>query len=145
MATIEFRLQTEELGGGEEVTVIPYIGGVSLINLARRVEAVPAAAEGNSHLAGAYAGLVIGDEPWWEWYSGQNPRSWFDDGDSCVLGCTCGVTGCRPLTTVITVYQHDVVWDNFRTGHQDWDLSDLGPLYFDRDAYHHALRHPRTR
>lgn len=144
MSAIEFRLQVEDVGDDDAVTVTPYIAGESLVELARRVEAGPAAAGGEPDLAGDYAGLVVGDHPWREWYSGQHPQVWFGDGDSCVLGCTCGTTGCWPLTAVITIGDRDVVWANFRTGHRSWDLSGLGPFRFDRAAYDHALQHPRS-
>ena len=83
VAAIEFRLRTESLGIGEVTTVTPYVGGTSLIELARRAEARAAKADGQPDLAGSYAGLVVGDRRWQDWYSGAGPQVWFGDGDSC--------------------------------------------------------------
>ena len=133
MARIEFRLRTESLGVGEVVTVTPYIGGVSLVDLARRAEAAPARADREPDRAGSYAGLVVGRARW---------QVWFGDGDSCVLGCVCGDTGCCPLTAKITIGGDTVRWEGFRTGHRAWDLSALGPFTFSRHAYDAALASP---
>jgi hypothetical protein len=142
MAAIEFRLRTQSLGIGEVVTVTPYVDGVSLVELARRVEARPAGASGEPGLAGAYAGLVVGEARWQDWYSGARPQVWFGDGDSCLLGCVCGDTGCWPLTPRVTVDARRVVWDRFRTGHRAWDLAALRPFAFSRRTYDTALAHP---
>jgi hypothetical protein len=139
MGRVDFRLQAENLGVGRVRTVTPYIDGVSLVELARRVELGPAAESGESDLAGRYAGLVIDGDPWQEWYTGEHPQVWFGDGDSCVLGCTCGDTGCWPLTARITIRGRHVLWSDFRTGHRPWDLADLGPFRFNRPAYDRAL------
>lgn len=145
MSKIEFSIRVEELGGGGAQTVVPVIDGISLIELARRVEAGPAAASGEADLAGRYAGLVIGEREWQQWYTGENPQIWFDDADSCLLGCTCGETGCWPLTARIAYGRHEVRWSSFRTGHRPWNLTGLGPFRFDRNAYDRALRHPTSR
>ena len=142
---IEFRLRTESLGIGEATTVTPYVDGVSLVELARRAEAPPAAADGQRDLAGRYAGLVVvADRRWQDWYSGARPQVWFGDGDSCLLGCTCGDTGCWPLTARVTVGADTVVWERFRTGHRSWDLAALGPFRFPRTAYDTALASPTS-
>ena len=140
MNAIEFRLRTEALGVGEVVTVTPYVDGVSLVERARRVEARQAGKERD--LAGSYAGLVVGRARWQDWYSGVRPQVWFGDGDSCLLGCGCGDTGCWPLTARVTVGVKTVVWAGFRTGHREWDLSALGPFTFARGAYEAALAAP---
>lgn len=144
MAAIGFRLRTEALGVGEVVTVTPYIDGVSLVERARRVEAGPAKADRQPDLAGSYAGLVVGEARWQDWYSGVRPQVWFGDGDSCLLGCLCGDTGCWPLTAKITVGGDTVVWESFRTGHRAWDLAALGPFTFSRRAYDAALALPTS-
>jgi hypothetical protein len=140
MDVVDFRTRTEELGVGEVVTVTPYVNGTSLIELARRVELGPAGEQGESDLAGAYAGLVVGEqERWSHWYLDDQPQSWFGDGDSCLLGCTCGDTGCWPLTAKVTVTGDQVSWAAFRTGHRSWDLRQLGPFTFQRAQYYDAL------
>jgi hypothetical protein len=144
VAAIEFRLRTEALGVGEVVTVTPYVDGVSLVELARRVEAGPARADRQPDLAGSYAGLVIGSSHWQDWYSGLDPQVWFGDGDSCLLGCVCGDTGCWPLTAHVQIGRDRVVWERFRTGHRAWDLAALGPFTFSRHAYDAALASPTT-
>ncbi len=144
VTTIQFRIQTEELGRGELLTVTPYIDEVSLVELTRRVEASAAAVHGEAKLAGNYAGLVVDghSHDWTGWYRNDHPQTWFNDGDSCLLGCRCGDTGCWPLTTRISLDERQVTWSHFRTGHRSWNLSALGPFTFNRRDYDHALQHP---
>jgi hypothetical protein len=64
VAAIEFRLRTESLGIGEVMTVTPYVGGISLIELARRAEArktpsSPAAPPSHAHPARVYSATAI--------------------------------------------------------------------------------------
>ena len=144
MAAIEFRLRTEALGIGEVITVTPYVDGVSLVDLARRAEAGPAKADHQPDLAGSYAGLVVGEARWQDWYSGVDPQVGFGAGDSCLLGCVCGDTGCWPLTAKITIGDDTVLWEGFRTRHRAWDLAALGPFTFSRHAYDAALTSPTS-
>jgi hypothetical protein len=104
---------------------MPYVDGVSLVDLDR-----PAKADRQPDLAGAYAGLVVGGARWQDWYPGVDPQVWFGDGDSCLLSCVCGDTGCWPLTAKITIGEDTVRWESFRTGHRAWDLAALGPFTF---------------
>jgi hypothetical protein len=141
---VEFHVRPEEVGIGEAVTVTPYVNGTSLIELARRVELGPASVQRERNLAGAYAGLVVDEqEQWQHWYLDDQPQSWFGDGDSCLLGCICGDTGCWPLTAKVTVTESEVSWAEFRTGHRAWDLRRLGPFTFERAQYDAALTRPR--
>lgn len=143
-STVGFRLEQQELGAATLWTVTPVVDGVSLIELARRHEVVPATAAGEAHLAGNYAGLAVGRavEPGWqEWYLGHG-ESWFGDGDTCLLGCTCADVGCWPLTALVELEPETVTWRGFRTGHRDWDLSRLGPFRFSRRQYEQALAEP---
>ncbi|MCF6378994.1 hypothetical protein L2K70_15360 [Nocardioides KLBMP 9356] len=90
-------------------------------------------------LAGSYAGLsphVVGSI---HHYLGRPRASWFQDGDTVLLGCDCGEWGCWPLTAVVVVMRDTVRWSGFRTGHRDWDLGDLGPFEFARHEYVRAL------
>ena len=137
MAEIEFRLRTEALGGGEVVTVTPFVNGVSLVDLARRVEAGPARAAGQPDLAGSYAGLAVHGRRWQDWYSGADPQLYANT--ACLLGCGCGETGCWPLLATISFDDDTVTWHDFRTGHRDWDLGALGPFVFSRAQYEAAL------
>lgn len=146
MDVVEFRVGTEMLGAGELISVTPYVNGTSLIELARRVEREPAAADGQPDLAGAYAGLVVYGPASRSWaglfLDTGGADTWFGDGDSSLLGCTCGDTGCWPLTALVVIDDDTVTWSHFRTGHRDWDLGDLGPFRFQRAAYESALRSP---
>lgn len=117
-----------------------YIDEDKLSSLAGVVERPFAEAEGSPHIAGSYAGLPVG------WiglgrahFLGSPELSWFDDGDTVLLGCECGEWGCWPLTATVMVTPVTVTWSNFRTGHRDWDLSGLGPFTFDRAEYESAL------
>jgi hypothetical protein len=90
-------------------------------------------------LAGAYGGLppyVVGSV---HHYLGRPRATWFGDGDTVLLGCDCGEWGCWPLTAEVVVMHDTVRWSRFRTGHRDWDLSELGPFEFVRDDYVRAL------
>ena len=147
MDHVEFRLGIESLGVGDLTTVIPFVNGVSLIELARQVELGPATADGRPDLAGIYAGLAVeGMTPrqWAGLYLDDGAETWFGDGDSCLLGCSCGDTGCWPLTAHVVVEDDTVTWSHFRTGHRDWDLGALGPFVFERAAYEAALAAPRS-
>ena len=99
-------------------------------------------AEGNPELTGGYLGLVqVG---WLRWpakhYLGEPKDTWFDDGDTTLLDCVCGESGCWPLTADIDVGDDLVIWHHSRNGHREWDLSALGPFTFDRGQYEDALR-----
>lgn len=144
MDVVEFDVRSETLGVGDVATVTPYVNGTSLIELARRVELRPATESGESRLAGAYAGLVINERvSWVRWYLNDQPQSRFGagsiDGDSCLLGCTCGDTPCWPLRAKIAVDRDHVTWSKFRTGHRLWDLRNLGPFTFRTAQYEAAL------
>lgn len=145
MDVVEFRVRNETLGVGDVNTVTPYVNGTSLIELARRVELGPATEQGEPDRAGAYVGLTIGVTQlvdWEHWYLNDQPQSWFGDGDSCLLGCPCGDTGCWPLTAKITMANNQITWSRFRTGHRSWDLRTLRPFTFRRNQYQAALTAP---
>lgn len=142
---IRFRIAEEELGSGVLLTVAPVVDGVPLAEHARRHELRPATAAKQADLAGRYAGLVVGRRSvtadWTRWYLGQG-ESVFGDGDTCLLGCVCGDTGCWPLTAMVEIGPATVRWHRFRNGHRDWDLGGLGPFVFARDSYERALAEP---
>jgi hypothetical protein len=144
MDVIEFRIATED-GGGEvepSLTIHPIVNGTPLRDLAKVVEQACADAEGIPSIAGGYMGPVQVD--WLRWparhYLGEPRDTWFDDGDTVLLGCVCGESGCWPLTAFVDVAGDTVTWREFRTGHRDWDLSELGPFTFERDQYESALQ-----
>jgi hypothetical protein len=83
--------------------------------------------------------VVRTDDTWQGWYLNDQAQAWFHDGDSCLLGCVCGDTGCWPLTAKVAVAADQVGWAGFRTGHRAWDLSQLGPFTFSRAQYEAAL------
>ena len=55
------------------------------------------------------------------------------------MGCVCGEWGCWPLAVRVEVTDVTVRWHDFRTGHRNWDLSELGPFVFERREYEAAL------
>ncbi|MCX4764180.1 hypothetical protein OG562_25120 [Streptomyces sp. NBC_01275] len=60
-----------------------------------------------------------------------------------VLGCTCGVWECWPLTADITPTPATITWSSFRQPHRaQWGELPIGPFVFDRTAYEAALRSP---
>lgn len=120
----------------------PIVNGVRLAEHARAIELPSAIAADQAHLAGNYAGLV-GPFLWPSRHFLDEPHEqWFFDGDTTLLGCTCSVAGCWPLTAIVALDETTVRWSGFRMGHRDWDLSALGPFVFDRDQYERALGRP---
>ena len=138
MNCVAFRVTEEDYGTGRHRGVLPVIDGVPLVELARRVEEPAASAEGHPDLAGSYAPLLSEGLPM-KHFLGRPSLSWFDDGDTVLLGCSCGDWGCWPLTATVHADARFVHWSHFRTGHRDWDLGDLGPFRFERRAYERAL------
>lgn len=124
-----------------DVTISIRVNGRDLRDLAAEVERPYAAADGDPGLAGSYEGLHV-----WaidgavDHFLGEPRASWFEDGDTVLLGCTCGEWGCWPLVADITVGGAGVTWTRFRNGHRDWDLSALGPFEFDRVEYTRQVR-----
>jgi hypothetical protein len=138
---IEFRTVEEELGVGLLPTLMPYLNGVPLRDLVRKVELPHARREGRPDLAGSYAGLLDEDVRWpGRHYLGVPVLSWFGDADTVLLGCVCGEWGCWPFTAFVTVDEETVTWSGYRTGHRDWDYGDLREFVFDRRQYEEALQ-----
>jgi hypothetical protein len=141
MDSVVFQVETVALGGGDAYPVVAiHINGVRLEDLARVVEQPFADAEGKPDLAGSYAGLAAATVAQGSrHFLGEPQDVWFDDGDTVLLGCICGESGCWPLTARVDVLDATVQWSGFRTGHRPWDLSALGPFTFDRGQYERAL------
>jgi hypothetical protein len=142
VTSIEFRRVDVTSGASRHRTIEPYVGGRSLIDLVKRVELPAATKAGEPTLAGAYHGLRHTPKIAWpsRHYLGEPVLSWFDDGDTVLLGCVCGDWGCRPLTARVTVRGDRVGWDDFRQGHRSWSYDDLGPFWFHLQDYETALR-----
>ncbi|MEU4620646.1 hypothetical protein AB0G04_11800 [Actinoplanes sp. NPDC023801] len=139
MERIEFRTDRQEIGdAGLRSVIVPYIGGMSLIDRVRKVEQRFA----GSSPAGGYAGLFPSEVAWpRRHYLGEPALSWFGDGDTVLLGCVCGEWGCWPLTATVTVDDWTVTWSGFRHGHREnWDYREVRDFVFDRTAYEEALR-----
>ncbi|TDC85080.1 hypothetical protein E1193_04025 [Micromonospora sp. KC606] len=142
MERIEFRTVAQEFGdGGVFPALVPHLSGVPLPDLVREAELPFARREGKPDLAGSYAGL-LGDEVGWpsRHYLGDPVLSWFDDGDTVLLGCGCGEWGCWPFTAIVTVAEDTVTWSGFRNGHREWDYRELRSFTFDRIQYEEAVR-----
>ena len=98
MNTIEFRLVPGDHGRREDAVGI-LIDGVSLRDHARAVEQTFADGDGHPDLAGDYAPLMLSEiNRSTSHFLGEPELSWFDDGDTVLLGCPCGEWGCWPLT-----------------------------------------------
>jgi hypothetical protein len=138
---IEFRTVVREFGTGIAAGIVPYLSGVPLPDLVRKVELPAARREGNPDLAGQYAGLV-GDTVRWpaRHYLDRPVRSAYGDGDTVLLGCPCGDWGCWPFSARITLDEDTVTWSGYRTGHRDWDYGELRDFTFDRARYEEAVR-----
>jgi len=138
---IEFVSAGARRDGAVLRTVEIRVNGAALVDLLRPVELPYAEAEGNRGLAGSYAPLAFEDfdsDP--AHFLGQPVAVWFEEGDTVLMGCDCGVWGCWPLTVRIEMGESQVRWSGFRNGHRDWDLSDLGPFVFGRAGYEAAVR-----
>lgn len=117
------------------------INGQRLEEFARVAELPLASSDGEPDLAGMYA--PFGASGLWPdiapHFMGSPTASWFNDGDTVLIGCECGEWGCWPLTADIVINRSEVTWSHFRQGHRDWDLSGLGPFVFERAQYEAAL------
>ena len=134
--SIAFRLVKRAGGSSIEIE----IAGRPLQELARLIELPYAKAEGSPSIAGGYEGLapdqINRDRAH---FLGSPVATWFEDGDTVLLGCDCGEWGCWPLTALVAATDAEITWSRFRTGHRDWDLSGLGPFRFHRSEYEAAL------
>lgn len=133
-------LESVRHGTYKATAVAILVNGRRLEALARDVELSHAVDEGSPNLAGDYSPLSLddirGDRMH---FLGRPVTTWFDDGDTVLMGCPCGEWGCWPLTVRVEVGATSVEWSGFRNGHRDWDLTDLGPFVFDRAQYDNAL------
>jgi len=118
-----------------------HVNGEPLELLAKVAEAPFAEAEGHPSLAGDYAPLSVSDiRSDARHFLGEPVATWFEDGDTVLMGCTCGEWGCWPLTARVEVSAETVRWSSFRNGHRDsWDLSAIGPFEFELSQYLEAL------
>jgi hypothetical protein len=139
---IDFRAVPADVGDGTAVEgIVPHIDGVPLTELLRRVELPSARREKKPDLAGSYVGLMDDRVRWpSRHYLGKPVLTWFGDGDTVLLGCTCGEWGCWPFTAIVTVEPDVVTWSGYRNGHRDWDYGGLRDLVFDRTQYERAVR-----
>lgn len=140
---IEFRTVVESMGGDTvRVTALhPVVNGRLLSDLAGVVEA-RVADRADRKLAGSYAALPKDRVEWPSRHFLGQPAAdltWFESEEPILLGCPCGEAECWPLVARIDIEPGLVTWSNFRNGHRDWDLSDLGPFCFAEDDYRRAL------
>ncbi len=159
MNSIEFRVSAHPASPTSDAwsNVDIVVDGVPLIDLVREQELPHAAAEETERadefpdyppgrltqeLAGDYVSLPAKfywpsrhflDEPLELPHGG-------DDGETMLLGCTCGINDCWALLTTITLTEQTVTWSGFRNNSRDWDLSGLGPFVFGRSQYESSLR-----
>lgn len=141
MDRVEFNVEECIDGPGRPFDGVAIIvNGRRLEDLARVVEMPYAIAEDNPGLAGDYDPLGLSDiGSDRDHFLGRPVATWFEDGDTVLMGCPCGDWGCWPLTVRVDVTDATVRWHDFRTGHREWDLSGLGPFVFDRRDYEGAL------
>lgn len=136
----------EEGSGVTSNTVMPFIGGRPLTDLLRRIELPSATADGQPDLASSYIGLSAINVRWpSRHFLGEPVLSVFDEGETPLLGCGCGIWECWPFTAHVDVQDDVVAWSRYRHGFRDWDYSDLWDLTFDRQEYETALRSTAAR
>ena len=159
MNTIEFHtdLFPVSWGQGQWPVVNIAVDGVPLVELVRAVE-LPFAQAEEAERAGDFtdfppgtltqqlAGDYIPLSSKFAWpsrhYLGEPievPHGG-DDGETMVLGCSCGINDCWALLTRITLAERTVTWSGFRNSGRSWDLSGLGPFVFSRSQYETSLR-----
>lgn len=116
------------------VEVVPYVDGVSLVDLVSSFES------GRGHdVPGSYAGLARD----WEFDAGRWQPSPHTSVAVDLLGCECGEAGCWPLVARIRSAGDRIVWDSFRQPHRpDRDYTGFGPFTFDARQYAQALGDP---
>jgi hypothetical protein len=148
---IEFVVEADDAPGLEELggpRLAILIDGVRLEELVRPIERPLALAEadGDEDEApppGDYAGLDLLDGVFWpsRHFLGEPELSYGSDGDTVLLGCSCGIWGCWPLSARVDVTDTDVTWSGFFNGmRKSWDLAGVGPFVFDRRQYEESLR-----
>ena len=133
------------------------VDGVSLIELVREVERPDAEAE-EAARAGEYpelppgaftrelAGTYLPLSTRFAWPSRHFLGEPLDlphggeDGETMLLGCTCGIDDCWALLARVVLTEQTVTWSGFRNNSRDWDLSGLGPFDFNRRQYEASLR-----
>lgn len=137
-SVFELRASTSVEGTLELTRVVPYIDGVSLVELVAEYEKTRA-----FEPSGSYGGIVPTHR-----FGLDHLSAYYRDSDSTapggsiveVLSCGCGEFGCWPLLARITVDDDDVVWADFSQPHRSsWDYSAFGPFVFGRDEYETAL------
>lgn len=124
---------TSSVSGLKGVALI--IDGLPLAEHVREIEAAEIRAKRTNGSAGSYLPMAVADVKGPEHFLGHPEASFFGDGDTVLLGCTCGEWGCGPLTARIEVRDDVVEWHDFRRGFRDWDYDPLGRFIFDRSAY----------
>ncbi|MEO8285012.1 MAG: hypothetical protein ABI670_01080 [Chloroflexota bacterium] len=150
MDTIRFEVRTLAEPGfqGETQEVAIYINGRNLVDIVREYEMPFTKRDGNTLIAGGYAGLPpAGVLPPSGHFLGEPSWAVYRDIDRVsVLECTCGVPGCWPFMVRITVDEERVIWSDFEQPHRrqgspagEWRYDALGPLVFDRRQYVEAL------
>jgi hypothetical protein len=139
MDRLRLDVRTESEGGPAETLVYFFINEQPLQELATVAELPYAMAEGKRELAGSYGPMTRENFRDHTGLLGQPECSWFNDGDTVLMGCTCGEWGCWPLTVQIEIGPEAVTWHRLRTGHRTWDLNTLGPFVFDRAEYEAAV------
>ncbi|MEV6907949.1 hypothetical protein [Amycolatopsis sp. NPDC051071] len=159
MNTIEFRVTTPP-GSSTPGTWSPVnivVDGVPLIHLVRELELPYAEAEEIERagefpdyppgkLAQELAGGYLSLSRTFTWPSRhflgeplELPHGG-DDGETMLLGCTCGINDCWAFLATIVLTEETVTWSGFRNNSRDWDLSGLGPFIFSRSQYEASLR-----
>lgn len=124
----------------EETELLPYVDGVSLVELVRGYEAAA-----GYDVPGSYAGLVLEHFHYGDltaYLRGEPETSyWRSKGMIALLGCDCGEVGCWPLEAHVVADGDEVVWRSFSQPHRPKrNYADFGPFRFRRSQYDAAVR-----
>lgn len=129
---------------GEWTVLDIRVNGSRLQEIVRAVEANQGTgdAEKNAPAPGAYMGLHPQSDDYFVRRLVGEPVVHTSNGISrrtALLRCTCGEVECWPLQANVEVTDRTVTWSHFRSAHDEWDLSSIGPFVFDRDQYEKSL------
>ncbi len=125
--------------GGGTTAVVPWIDGVSLIDLVTAFERKQGFVRLSSEERGGLIPEYFNFGPLDRHYLGRGDWPTRDEG-TVLLGCQCGEWACDPFYARVEVDGEIVRWSAFGRYADDKGYAGLGPITFARDAYEEALK-----
>lgn len=126
MDVFEIKIKDKSEGDDKWKIAIPYINGISLIDILREIEL-----KYDSKIAGEYDGKEITD-----FIKDLDCENITNTEKKSLVICTCGFEGCWCLLANIQRNNNFVIWSNFEQNHRpEWKYDDLKEFKFDSFAY----------